>query len=703
MVEFGTGYQMPMDRDYGNSTPADNSTNDVGVGLKDFGMSIGLGPVPNVHAIGAKLRAGSKTMELSFMGAGKGSGQAHTPEYYGKKQREALVEMTKANKTDFTTHASVNIQGLAGLDQQGNFSETNRSFALNEIKRAIEFAGDVARGGPVVVHTGEFQRPLVDADWNEKGEYKEKFRMYPEEADRAAYRVIDRRHGGLIQEARKNRRVARPVWNKYEPENEKYWKERGGKSYKDEKGQAVEKGNYIDYYGNKVSRQDRKARFNPDTQKFDVVQMDWDELKDEAKVMTEEARELWQKWKRGEISDEKFKETTWGRFIKAKSADEVEVRPEEAYIIATLETNAANSRGWAFYYSTDFEKHVEAIKKLKKAKEFYDKIKEETDPEEQWRLKQQARGLAGGLVPEEAQFPSEVIEEEIKSREGHISHAREGAASQFAQAEEAEETMRYVQSAETYAKERAYDSYAQAGIFAMEQSRKLEAYKKMEKPLSISMENLFPESYGSHPDEIIDLVLHSREKMAELLKTRGASESEARKEAKEHINATIDSGHMNMWRKYWQGDEKKSIEENDKDFNQWMVRKFEEMAKKEIIGHIHLTDNYGYQDDHLAPGEGNTPIREVVKTLKEHGYQGKLIVEPGADWSVDASGFHSVMKAWRLFGSPVYGAVGGVAPGIRNWGDVQYGWFGQNQPPYFVFQPYSPSEDWTLWSGVPLE
>ncbi len=117
---------------------------------------------------------------------------------------------------------------------------------------------------------------------------------------------------------------------------------------------------------------------------------------------------------------------------------------------------------------------------------------------------------------------------------------------------------------------------------------------------------------------------------------------------------------------------------------------------------MHLVDNYGYQDEHLAPGEGNTPIKEIIAVLKKHGYDKEIIVEPGADYTVDSSGFSSVMKTWKHLGSPVYGM--GVEHGHgKSWGQVQYGYFGEMQPPYFVFGGYSPSEEWTLWSGAPLE
>ena len=136
MVEFGTGYFNAMDREYDSgmidmpeNTPS-QKTNDVGVTAGDIGMSLGLGPVPNIPAVQGKLRAGSKKVELGFMGQGKGSGQGHTPGMYGQKQRQALKEMAKANRIDFTTHASVGVWGLAGQDRQGNFSREQKEASV---------------------------------------------------------------------------------------------------------------------------------------------------------------------------------------------------------------------------------------------------------------------------------------------------------------------------------------------------------------------------------------------------------------------------------------------------------------------------------------------------------------------------------------------------------------------------------------------
>lgn len=712
MVEFPHGYSTPMDREYGHHghahedhSPAHGSTNDVGVGIGDFGMSMGLGPVPNVHAIQAKIRPGSKKVEFVFTGAGKGSGQGQTPEMYGKKQRQALAEISTANRVDFTTHATVGVYGLAGMDQQGNFSKSSKQMSINEIKRAIEFAADVGQGGPVVVHTGEFQRPIVDAEWNKEDDHwKNKFKMYTDEEERFSYRVVDVRTGGMIQEARQNRKVARQIWNRYEEKNAEYWEKKGGETYSDVNGNLVKPGDYIDYEGNRLDMELRVPRFNREKGEFEAEQLNWNDLSREAEQMTLRAREVWRKWKQGELSEEQFTKTQWARFKTAINEEEIKLRPEEAYIITTLQTNAANSRGWAYYYGSGFKRDLEQMEKLQKALPFYEQLEKDIPEDDLWKIKIKLReSELDSLVPSDAKKPSEWIKDKIQGHRHHMLQAQEASASQWAQAAEAEETIRNVESAESYAFREACQAYAESAMSAWQQSKKLEEMGKLKKPLAIAMENLFPETYGSHPDELIRLVHGSRERMAKLLEQRGMSEHQAQEAAKNHITATFDTGHLNMWRKYWQADPAKSMAENDEHFNHWALEKIEKMMDKGILGHVHVDDNYGYHDDHLAPGEGNTPIKEMILLLKKKGYKGELIVEPGADYTTDVSGFHSVMKTWKLFGSPVYGGGSGLSSTGRGWGQVQYGWFGQNQPPYFVFQPYSPSEDWTLWSGVQME
>ncbi|MBI4983720.1 hypothetical protein HZC32_03690 [Candidatus Woesearchaeota archaeon] len=465
---------------------------------------------------------------------------------------------------------------------------------------------------------------------------------------------------------------------------------------KDENGRLI----YLDPFSEKrVPDEKRVPRFNKDKGKFEIKQMGWEELEEEAHQMTLRAREIWEQWKGGKLSEEEFTKSNWAKFKDVKSKEDIVVRPEEAYIISTLETNAANSRGWATYYAGNFQENLENLKKLEKAKVFYKEIEKATAEEEKWKLKQQVRSLVGDLVPPEAKLPSEVIDHAIAEIRRHMEQAQEGGSSQWAQEAEAMETIKHVESAETYALKEAHNAYAQAGIQAMLKSQQLEGKGALRKPIFVAMENLFPESYGAHPDELIDLVKHSREQMEVILREKGMPANQAHEMAEKHIGATFDTGHFNMWKKYWRGDSHKPIEENDKEFTKWYLEQVEKLAKAGIVKHLHIVDNYGYQDEHLAPGQGNASIREAIEIFKKHGYKGEFIVEPGAGSNVDSNQFSFMTNAWKYFGRSIYGV--GVEP--KRWGEVQYSYFGQNQPPYFVFGPYAPSEDWTLWSGTPLE
>jgi sugar phosphate isomerase/epimerase len=699
MVQFGTGYFHPMDRDYGSSSTADNSTNDVGVGIKDIGFSVPFGiAASNVPGVASKIRTGARVLELQFPGASRSQRGAQTPGVYGKLQRQALEEMSRSTGVDFTTHGSFSVMGLAGMDQQGNFSRAAKQMGVDEIKRAIEFAADVARGGNVTIHTGEFQRPISTAPWNTKGKWTDKFKRYGKEEEEAPLTVIDDRTGHVMIRTLRNKKVPRPIWNTAEPGEEYIDFDNKRKIAK--KDEIV----YIDYEGKRVPRAERVPKFDKEHGEFLTKMYSWEDFERDAEEMTREARKFWRENKN---NPEKWKDSPWARFQHATSENEIEIRPEEAYAIATLETNAAQARGWAYHYQEGFEKDLERIAKLRKAREIYKKIEDAaTTEEEKFLLRQQIEDPElRGLIPPDTKMPLELIDERIRDIDRRMKQRQEGASGQWAQVKENEEMMRHAQSSESYALKESYDAYAQAGISAMERSNQLEKKGELKQPIFVAMEHIFPESYGGHPDELIDLVEGSRKRMAELLmQQKGYNEEQARKEAEEHIKGHLDTGHLNIWRKYWQGDPKKTPEENDKEFTAWMLEKIEEMAKKNIIGSVHLNDNWGYNDEHLSPGEGNAHVKEMVEILKKHGFKGPLVVEPGADATTDLSDFHGLMKTWRLFGSSIYGVGIGRPPArSRKWGDVQYGYFGRMESPYFVFGPYSPSEDWTLWSGVPLE
>jgi hypothetical protein len=210
--------------------------------------------------------------------------------------------------------------------------------------------------------------------------------------------------------------------------------------------------------------------------------------------------------------------------------------------------------------------------------------------------------------------------------------------------------------------------------------------KNLEKPLYISPENIFPEQYGAHPQELKELIQKSRAAFSKsLVDKKMATESEAIKLAETHIRATFDLGHAYTWRKYFKG--------SDKEFNTWLIDQVDELAKKKIIDHIHVSDNFGYEDEHVTPGQGNVPIPELLQKLKDRGLT-DVIVEPAHQ------DFLVMLGGWKQFGGPVYG----VAPGTMSWSDIDHSYFGHNAPPYFLYGDAAPNpQDWSLWSQSKLE
>ncbi len=706
-----------MDREHGASRVEDTGTDDV-VGvipIKDIGFSVPFGiAARNVSGVAAKIRTGARLIDLQFSGANRSNPNAQTPELYGKDSRQALREMAQASGVEFTTHATFGVMGLAGMGEGGNFSKANKKFSVDEIKKAIEFAADVAQGGHITIHTGEFNRPISEEKWawvadeSQPGGKRYLFKNYKEEAEEAIYRIVDDRTGQIATQVRKNQRVARPMWLTAKEKDYKY-------KIRDDDGNVTEHTAdpdeivYIDYDGFKIKELvERVPQFDSDKGRFKVEYSDWAKFEKEAKERTNDARAFWEKNK--DLPDDKkeeaYKKSPYFRFKDAPDKDKIEVKPEEAYIIATLETNAANSRGWAVYYGINFDKSIEQREKLLKAREVYAKIEEGVPDDEKWKLLQEVPGEFRGLVPPEYKTPTIIIDEQIKQLDRNITYSKESALSQQQQSEDTYETMRHVIAQEEYALKESFDSYAQAGMYAMDKSLKLEKDGKLKKDLFVAMEQIFPESYGGHPEELMRLVEGGRSKMAEQLRERGYNEEEALERAERHIKGHLDTGHINMWRKYWVHDSKISPTENEDKFQDWVRGQVEKLAEKHMIGSVHLTDNFGYADEHLSPGQGNTPIKDIVRILKKHDYNGPLIVEPGGDAITDLSDFHGLMRTWRYFGMPVYGSggTGAAPPGPgRKWSEVQYSYFGNMQPPYFTFGRYSPSEDWTLWSGVPME
>jgi len=242
--------------------------------------------------------------------------------------------------------------------------------------------------------------------------------------------------------------------------------------------------------------------------------------------------------------------------------------------------------------------------------------------------------------------------------------------------------------------ERTAKNLADLGMYAYEVEKK----KKLKKPLFIAPENVFPEQFGSHPQEQKQIILAARKAMVEKLKKKkGLSQKEAEKIAKEHIKATFDIGHAYTWKKYFTG--------ADKDFKKWVVEQAKDLQKSGVLGEIHIADNFGYADEHLTPGQGDAPIEETIKEIRKAGFKGPMVLEGGAQTEAEGGLYSAMVGGWaHLAKSPMY-RIDGVQ---QSWTDITGSYFGRTAPSTFYLSGHTaPPKDWgkemTFWSETPIE
>jgi len=726
-------YYNAMDpKSYGQAPAGEDAG--VSLDVEDIGMSVPMGiSAQNVAGVYSKIRMGAGRLEIQFPGYRTGQRQSQTPGMLGEDQRQVLREMQMANEVRMTTHSSFGIMGMMGRDERGNFSSMGAYGDMQELQRAIDFQADIGGGGSVVVHSGEFERPMTDMHLDDETHElnlardpsgRLMVRQYHVQEFDAKFDLMDSRTSQKMETVQKDRLVAYPVWNRAEKDSSYIAGPDDPSNQSEGTRVFVKEGDYIDYQHRKIAEEDwynavkgRVPKYDPKTGRFDVKRRHFDYFKREAEEYNE-----W--FKRTEGREPNYSQKKY---------------PEEAYLHATLEMNEGHSRGWALQYGHDTQIQIDALNAIDKAIDYYNKLDKSIPEEEKWKIMKQDLGAQIGgaaqeFIPNETKHPLKILQEARFGTERKLEFARQASASQEQQAEDTAETKANIITPMKRLEQHGVRMYAEAAVHAMQKTKDPNA------PVVMAIENFFPERFGGHLEELKWVVKKSRERMVELLTDPkiqlgvsrlpvemteeklnqaliagekgmlqenpyylGVSKEEAEKIAAKHIKVTLDTGHLNMWRKYWQDDPKLSKEQNEDTYKKWILGQVESLAKDGMIGNVHMADNYGYQDDHLAPGQGNAPIKEMVAILKKYGYDKAYTVEPGADASTDLSDFHGLMKTWRHFGAPVYGLGLGAPQVPQNWSDVQYSYFGQNKPPYYIFGPYAPSNDWTMWSTVPLE
>ena len=621
-----------METDYWNALDQRKIAEDIKVEPGRLGVSAHPMKEP-LSELKAKSFMGASRVELGFAGKEKGviGKGAFSPEMVGKTERETIRELAKISEMELTTHATIGVGGFSGLTDKG-FSEEEREKALFEIKRTADFAADTAQGGPIVVHTGEFPRPIYRPE--------EKFKAFPEEKEKMIVRLVDEKTGEIFG-LKKDVKIPVPKM-KYNEETKKCEYEF------DEYGRHKWEERKYDYYENPENKQkilNELKTFNIklDLEKINPAQLfyadhkrkELEQYESEELRMAKNAQEM-----REELKNiEKFKQVH-SDLLKTSEREKLK---------QAMETQLGVRFPGAFPTQEDLKKHPEKYEEYVYTPEkFLEKME--------------------GKLKREIQYWDE----------GSISHGK--------RVELLKEEIQNTKPIEEVAVKKSAETIARAAMYAYDVERK----RGLKKPLFIAPENIFPESYGSHPQELRTLVLKSRESMTNQLVTKGYSKEEAVKIAKEHVKATFDVGHAYTWKKYFQGKEA--------EFNSWLNEQVAQLTKEGIIGHVHISDNFGYYDEHLAPGEGSVPIKDFAKELEKQGYKGPMIIEAGAQ--PEGEEYQVLTEAFRTLQSPVY-RIDSLS---QTWSDIENSYFARTSgTPGYLVGDYVPSKDWTLWTEAPLE
>lgn len=676
MALFNTDYYHSMDKDYFVSmdsvneaeAPAEPRKRASTISVKEMGSTVIDGPNAGrfSQSIEATMRKGVGRIELTPIPSGRGMGGGEV-EAYGKEERREIKELAKINEVEMTSiHVPHQVvYNLSGLGQRG-FSEEQRSKSIEEIKKHIDFAADTMEGGSIVFHTGEFPRSISQAKWNREISGNKMFEGYPGEEKEAIHYLVDAKTGEIVKTVKEDEVIYRPVPATNPDGTIKY---------------------VLDSEGKRIP--------NPVTNE-PIPDYVYDKQTGNIKIVPE--------------TYDKFRD----RFVKENPG--VRVSPEKIAIEFFREQQRAQvqySLGQAQEYEMHYVEGLKNRKKLLDSLNFYKKALAGVPKEERWKHKIPTReGMLG--VPENLD-PVDYLEEQFRNNERKIAYGREIAVSGLKQAHEMQRKLKSIQPIGEYAFKKSINSIAELGAFAMRET----ASRKLRKDIYLTPENMMPEmGYGSHPEELIELVETARKKMVERLTrewipdpsgrlnddgspimvkspdySRGMSEERAKKEAESHIKCTLDTAHLGLWYKHFKGsDPRMSEEQRMKEFQGWYLKEVKKLADKGIVGNVHVVDTFGRADSHLAAGKGMMPVIEAVEYLKSKGVT-----------SISSEGFEDMREQvtgpWSAFGSPIYS----VGRGNVSFGEIQNSYFGRANPPPYVFGHYRPTEDWGWWSGVPLD
>ena len=671
-MQFTSGSYTPMDREYRERPVKETKIEKPIIPINELGVTVvEKDPVTGgniLQNVDAAIRMGASKMQLVFNQSSM-SAIGGRPKAYGKEVREGIRELSRANDVmiEGVEMPTSSMSNLSGFDpQRGNISEEKRHRDLEEVRDAIKFLADVAGGGGVDIWSQEFSRNIVDAPWNVKGKWKGSFEAYETEDKFATEYLVDKRTGQVMQEIRHSTDI-------YEP---RYAKSKETKWGTDRRGNPVQikQGDWVDIDGNWIDPREKEdllhrvPEWDPKNKRFFADRVPWEQIVDRTKGFNERYDE--------------------------------QLDPAEYAFRLQLENRWIQSRGHSLFYTAQYEDEIKRRDALKKSLEYYKKLEGSIPPEEQWKIMQEDPSMRGMFIPGEYKKPTEIIEHNLGQIEHHLKHVHEASAAADAQAEEVVRTMGEVVSIKKYAKQKAIESYSEAGLSAFDETRH---NRNVERPIHVGPEIGWPTGYGGHPEEFIELIKESRKEMAKKLMTdRGYSKDEAKDLAKKHIQGCFDTSHLGMWLSHFKKEHPRESEEHRlARFKNWYLEMVKKMHKEKVIGSVQAVDSATGAHGHLPPGQGILPVIEAVDYLKSEGFKG-FVVSEGHEEEQFGRG-RILLQTWRAFGAEIADSYFAPSGGGTSWTDVADQYFGHVNPPPYVVGTYRPTDDWVFWSGVPLE
>ena len=510
-----------------------------------------------IGELNSRLNQGLKAVELGTMNQRL---LDQVPEEHFREARR----LGKLTGSEASLHAPIQDLDLAGFTQQG--------WDPNERKRKVAQLGAVVKKAylldpdgntPITIHAGTIPAQKWRKDW-EGTEYKDKEGKIVE--DKRSEMMIINPHTGEVRPTRYRDRLR---FGQEEPEAwtpERQMNNSNITSWDQEKFQLLN-------WKKQMNEKD-------DMTNSRLKSLNYDELilGDKEGILTPDERNIL-KVAEQEIKDnESFKSETY-QLIRSSLEDMYERFQKYPYKEGNM----------AVEYDI-FKKH-----KYPEYKKQFDVGEKEVEKKLE-AYKKTAEQLTNAKTHEEAQQ----LNKKFDNATAELDSALYKQTEILVRASQAMPAPRLWRPVDEFAKEETAKSLAEAAV---------DAYNKYkDKSPMMLLENVYPEFALSRADTLKATIKKAQDDFVELAMKKkengglGLSKEAARKHAEKVIGVTWDVGHIYMLRKSGYSDED--------------IRKEAEKIAP-YVKHLHLTDNFGFEDSHLPPGLGEVNIKDQLKAIEK--------------------------------------------------------------------------------------